>query len=582
MKNAELADMFSRMADLMEILEQDHFRIVSYQKVSRVLSELAEPIEDLAAAGKLQEIPGIGKSTAEKIEQYLKTGKIAKYEELAAQVPAQAPEMLKLPGLGPKTVARLWKELNITSLDALRELLTKQPDKLIALKGMGEKKVEQLQQSLSFVESTGGRIRLGEADALAAALAAAVRKSKGSARVVPAGSLRRGRETIGDIDLLCEATADQAVGIIEAFTSAREVKRVLAKGETKGSVITGHDVQADLRVVPTESFGAALAYFTGSKAHNIGLRELAIKKGWKLNEYGLFSGDKSVAGATEDEIYAKLGLPFIAPELREDRGEIEAALAGKLPEIVELADIQGDFHMHTTASDGMNSIDEMIDACRKRGYKYLCISDHSKGQRQANGLDESRLADHIEAIRAAGKRHKDIYVLAGCEVDILKDGGLDFEADVLAELDFVTASCHSYLKMERAEATARIIKAIESPHVHCIGHPSGRLINERPGMEIDIEKIARAAAANGVALEINAHWMRLDLRDTHVRVAVDAGAKIAICSDAHTTAELDVMKYGVITARRGWATKAEILNTMSPAQLKKWLEKKGRLSHSGS
>jgi DNA polymerase (family 10) len=333
-------------------------------------------------------------------------------------------------------------------------------------------------------------------------------------------------------------------------------------------------IQADLRVVPAESFGAALQYFTGSKAHNIRLRELAVKKGWRLNEYGLFEGDKRLAGAEEEGIYQALGLAFVPPELREDRGEVEAAAEGQLPELLRLEDIRGDLHVHTTASDGANTVEEMIAACRQRGYAYLAICDHSKSQIQANGLDEERLAEHVAAIRAAAKKHKGITVLAGIEVDVFKDGRLDFGADVLAELDFVTASPHSALGLGRQEATQRLIRAIEQPHVHCIGHASGRLINERPGMEIDIEAIAAAAAANDVALEINAHPWRLDLRDTHVRAATRAGAKILINTDAHNLDGLDMMRYGVTTARRGWATAADVVNTFPTKKLKQWLAKK--------
>ena len=369
--------------------------------------------------------------------------------------------------------------------------------------------------------------------------------------MIVAGSIRRGRETVGDIDILCEASKAGAGGIIEAFASAEGVRQVRAKGETKGSVLLEGDVQADLRVVEKKSFGAALAYFTGSKEHNIHLRELAIKKGLKLNEYGLFAGPKQIAGADEHGVYEALGLALVPPELREDRGELAAAMAGELPKLIELGDIRGDMHMHTTASDGENSIVEMIDACRARGYKFMAICDHSKSQIQANGLDEKRLALHAAATRKAAAKYDDILVLAGIEVDIFKDGSLDLEADVLAGLDFVTASPHSALKMSGSEATERLIRAIESPHVHSIGHPTGRLINSRPGMEIDIEKLAAAAARNNVALEINAHYMRLDLCDIHVRAAIAAGAKIIINTDAHSPADLDLMHYGVTTARRG-------------------------------
>ncbi|HUU59649.1 MAG TPA: DNA polymerase/3'-5' exonuclease PolX [Phycisphaerae bacterium] len=571
MKNPEIADIFESIADLLEILDEQPFRVNSYRRAARAIGDLSEAIEDVAAAGRLQEIAGIGKSTAQKIQEYLDAGKVALHQELLSKVPPKLPELLDVPGLGPKTAAKLWNRAQITSIAELEHAIENEPERLTAVEGMGARKVRQIWESLAFLKSTGGRIRLGEAAAIVEALIESVRKSKGAKRVVAAGSYRRGRETVGDIDLLCQATKAAAPGIIERFAEAPDVRRVAAKGDTKGSVVLDRDVQADLRVVAAGSFGAALAYFTGSKEHNIRVRELAVKKGLKLNEYGLFQGDKQIAGAEEGEIYEALGLAYVPPELREDRGEVDAAVEHRIPELLELGDIRGDLHVHSTASDGLHTVAEMIDACRARGYQYVAFCDHSKSQIQANGLDEHRLAEHAAAIRKAAGKHKDILVLAGVEVDIFKDGSLDFEADVLAELDFVTASAHSALSTGRDETTRRLVRAIESPHVRCIGHPSGRIINSRPGMELDIEPVARAAAANDVALEINAHWMRLDLRDTHVRAALDAGAKILINTDAHSIADLDNMRYGVITARRGWATADHVVNTWSPRKLRAWL-----------
>ncbi len=574
MENRRIADIFESMADLLELLAENPFRVNSYRKSARAVADLTEPIEQIAQAGRLEEIPGIGKSTAEKITQYLQTGQIKQYDQLKAKVPPKLPELMEIPGLGPKSIAKLWKEAKITSLAELKDALENNRERLTKLGGFGAKKVQQIAESLAFAEQAGGRIRLGDAAELAETLVAAVRRCPGAKRVTPAGSLRRGKETIGDIDILCEASTSAAPKIIDAFAKAPAVQRVLAKGQTKGSVLLDGGVQADIRVVPNKSFGAALAYFTGSKEHNVHMRELAGRKGWKLNEYGLLDGQKQLAGRNEEGIFKRMEMAFIPPELREDRGEVEAALAGELPNLIESQDIRGDLHMHTTDSDGHNSLEEMIEACRERGYQYLAICDHSKSEIQANGLDEKRLAAQIEAIRAADKKHKDITVLAGCEVDIFKDGSLDFAADVLAELDFVTASAHSALSQGRKEATKRLIKAIEHPHVHCIGHPSGRLINKRAGMEIDIDELARAAAANDVALEINAHPWRLDLRDVHVRAAISAGARLIIATDAHSIDDLDLMKYGVTTARRGWATAGNVINTYPPSKLKKWLKEK--------
>ncbi len=571
MKNREIADIFARIADLMEILGVDRFRVNSYRKVARILGDLSEDLAQVAAEDRLEGIAGVGKSSAAKIRQFLTDGKIDVHEELLAQVPEGLPELLTVGGLGPKTVAKLWKQAGLTSVDELRSAVTGDPGKLESIEGLGAKKIAQLAESLAFMVASAGRVLLSDAEAAAAPLLELVAACKAARRVTTAGSLRRRRETIGDVDILCEATEASAAKIIQAFAADDGVQRVLASGETKGSVLLADGVQADLRVVEAAAYGAALAYFTGSKAHNIRLRERAIQAGLKLNEYGLYKGERRVAGKTEESIYKTLKLAFVPPELREDRGEVEAAAADALPKLIEPADIRGDLHMHTTASDGANSIEEMIRACRDRGHKYLAITDHSKSQVQAHGLDEKRLAAHVAAIRKAAATFPDMLVLTGIEVDVFKDGRLDFEADVLAELDFVTASPHSALAQDRAGATKRLIRAIEHPHVRCIGHASGRLINARPGMEIDIEAIAAAAAANDVALEINAHPMRLDLRDTHVRAAVEAGAKLVINTDAHSVEQLGMMHYGVSTARRGWATAADVINTYTPARLTRWL-----------
>ncbi len=585
MKNAELAKIFSEIADLLEIQDANRFRVNSYRNAARAMEDLSEPVEDVAGRGELNDIQGVGKSTAEKIREYLDSGKITRHEELKKQVPAKLTELLEVPGMGPKIAARLWHEADIKSLAQLRKALEKSPEKISSLEGLGEKKVTQIKESLGFMAASGRRVRLGEADMVVAELKSVVEDIKGVAKVEAAGSYRRGKETVGDLDLLCQARESDGERIIGQFTGADNVKRVIAGGRTKGSVVVSTelrglrhpkktDIQADLRVVPAASFGAALAYFTGSKAHNVRLREIAVRAGMKLNEYGLFKGRKRVAGRNEKEIYDALGLKFVPPELREDRGEVKAAGEDKLPDLIEHDDIRGDLHVHTDASDGNNTIEEMARAAKDRGYDYLGICDHSQSQTQANGLDPQRLAGHAEAIRKASENLKGITLLAGVEVDIFKDGSLDLEDDVLAELDFVTASCHSALSMGRDEATGRIIRAIENPHVDCIGHPSGRLINSRPGMELDIEKIAAAAAKNDTALEVNAHYLRLDLRDTHVRVAVDTGAKLAINTDSHSTGEMDLVRYGVITARRGWATAADVINTYTTKKLKNWLKEK--------
>ncbi len=581
MNKTEIAAIFEEMADIMEILGEDRFRINSFRKSARLLAETTEDIVALGEAGELTKLPGVGKGTAGRIQELLKTGHLAEHAELRKKVPPGLPGLLEIQGLGPKTVAKLWQEAKITSLDELRSALREGPERLEELEGMGPKKVALLKEAVSFAESVAGRFRLDEAEAVANGLKEAVAKCKGAVRVEVAGSLRRWRETIGDIDLLCQADQNNAGQIMDAFTSADGVTKLLVSGKTKSSVVFGGRIQADLRVVPKKSFGAALQYFTGSKAHNIALREIAVRKKLRLNEYGLFKEagkdkGKQLAGAEEEGIYKALGLSWVPPELREDRGEVAASAKGSLPDLICLEDIRGDLHMHTTASDGVNSIDEMIQSCRELGYAYMAITDHSKSQIQANGLDEDRLAEHVAAIRAAARKHQDIVVLAGIEVDVLKDGRLDFPDDVLAKLDFVTASPHSALAQKGEAATARLIRAIENPYVHVIGHPSGRLINQRAGMDIDIVKLAEAAAANDTALEINAHPWRLDLRDVHVRAAVQAGAKLLICTDAHNAGkdgDLSLMRFGVATARRGWASAADVINTYAPSALKNWLQR---------
>lgn len=573
--NQDVAAAFAELADLMELLGEDGFRVNSYRKVSRVVEEAAGDVAALAAEGKLTDLPGVGKSSAEKIAQLVETGKLDLLEELRGRLPAGLPELLGIPGLGPKTIAKLWKQGGIVDKAGLAEAI--EEGAILTVEGMGKKKAQQIWDAMKFASAAGERSRLGEATELAEKLIEAVNRFDGVEKTVAAGSLRRGKETIGDLDLLCQASQAKAQAIIDRFTQGQgldvQIGQVLAAGKTKGSVRVQAGMQVDLRVAPQESFGAALAYFTGSKEHNIRLREIAQKKGLKLNEYGLFDGDKRLAGASEEEIYARLGLACVPPELREDRGEVEAALADKLPKLLELADIRGDLHMHTTASDGVESIETMIDACRRRGYKYMAISEHSKSQVQAHGLDAKRLAEHGKAVRAAAKKAGGITVYYACEVDIFKDGALDFSDEVLATLDFVTASPHSALSQKRDDATRRIIKAIENPYVRVIGHASGRLIGTRPGMELGIEEIVAAAAEHDVAMEINAHPFRLDLRDTHVRAAVEAGAKLVINSDSHGIPDLDNMKYGVITARRGWATAADVINAWTPARLAKWIKR---------
>jgi DNA polymerase (family 10) len=585
MKNIEIAKLFERAADILALLEENTFKILAYRKIARVLEELPSDVEKLAAAGELDKVAGIGKSSAERIAEYLRTGKIADFDDLLAQVPPGVLQMTKIPSLGPKTAVLLWREGGITTIEDLK---TKIDDgSLTSLKGLGEKKLQKIKENLAHLATSSGRIRIGEALPIALVLTDFLAKLPNVLDAQYCGSLRRGKETIGDIDIAVSAKKQHAKTIGEAVTKHNFCASIIQLGESKTSFRTGNGVQVDVRVVPPESFGAALQYFTGSQAHNVCLREIAIKKGLKLNEWSLSKienggGGKEtpIAGKTEKEIYNALGMAWIPPEMREDKGEIEVALSNFKSQIsnpfdlIELADIKGDLHMHTTASDGSNSIEELVAEAKRRGYQYIAVTDHSKSQFQANGLKVDRLLEHAKKIRAVAKEAKKsgILLLAGTECDILADGSLDYEDEVLAQLDWVVASPHAALTQDSEAATTRLIRAASNPHVHCLGHPTGRIVPSRRGLEPDMAKVIFAAARSGVAMEINANFHRLDLRDTHVKMAIDAGVPICINTDAHSLPEFDMMAYGILTARRGWATKANILNAKSQSDFQKWLQ----------
>ncbi len=572
--NAQLALQFAQMADVLEILDGDRFRINAFRKIERVIGELGE---DLAGIGpdakKLTAIEGIGKSSADRIVEFMQTGRMKDHDELMAKIPPKLLELREISGLGPKTIALLWKEAGITSKAELAEKL--KGDELASLPGMGAKKLENLRKSIAFAQAAGGRARIGQAMPMARWFIDKLQGLKQVKQCSFAGSLRRGKETIGDVDILVAADVKDAAAISAFFIQLEPVTQVLAHGETKSSVRTQGNLQVDLRVVPPESYGAALMYFTGSKEHNIRMRERAIKQGATLNEYGLFKADGKtlIAAATEDEVYKALGLPFIPPPLREDRGEIALAEKGKLPRIIELSDIQAELHAHTTASDGTWSIRQLAEAAASRGFHTVAVTDHSKGQVQARGLDEKRLEKHIKDIRKVAAEMKDeITILAGSEVDILKDGDLDYADDLLAQLDIVVASPHAALTQEPDKATARFLKAIENPYVTILGHPTGRLIGKREGLSPDMKKLIAAAKERGIAMEINANHYRLDLRDSHARMAIEAGVKLAINTDAHGLNDLDELRYGVLTAQRAGATKADVVNCMSREELAAWIK----------
>ncbi len=561
------------MADIMEILGEDPFRISTYRKVARIISDLPADVETLLANGQLAEIPGIGKSSLAKIEEFVKTGTITAHKQLLTKIPASLLELLTIPSLGPKGVKVIYEKLSVKTIAELKKAL--QNGSVEKLPGFGEKKAAAITKGIDFLEKSTGRIRLDQAMEAADMVTSFLQKQSGIEKIRPAGSLRRRAETIGDVDIL--VSAGKGEQIIQAFTAAPFIKEVLASGSTKGSAIIQTEtipVHVDVRVVPSKSFGAAAQYFTGSKQHNVRLREIAIKAKMKLNEYGLFEGEKMIAGPVEEEIYQKLGLDYIDPLLREDRGEIEAAKTHTLPELIRLEDIKGDFHAHTSASDGNCGISELAEAAKVLGYKFICITDHSKSSAIANGLSAKRLAQQIKEIHKLNDKIKGITIFAGSEVDILADGSQDFDNKLLAELDFVIASIHSGMGSPREKVTSRTLKAMDNPYVNCIAHPTGRLIGEREAMDVDISAVIKHAAQTHTALEINANPYRLDLKDVHCKMAIEAGVKLAIGTDAHNVGSLGLMSFGITTAGRGWATKTDVLNTLTPAKIKAFVKAK--------
>ena len=586
--NGELSELFRTFAALMDIKGENAFKAIAFSKVSRILKDSTIDIKQAVEGGTLKDIEGVGPSSQRIIEDFVKTGRSKDFDEVAKGVPAGLIPMLQIPNLGPKTIALLWKERKITSIEELAKAID--AGKLDGLAGMGEKKIELIKQGLALRAEAGKRIGIVAAMAIAENLVARMRNLPGVAQVEAAGSLRRRKETVGDLDLVCAVKSESdAQKVSDSFVKFPEVARVLGHGIAKASIVTSQSLQVDLRIVPKSHFGATLLHFTGSKEHNVHLRALAQSKKMTLNEWGLFKlaeyekaskkpGEvpavKPVAAKTEQEVYAKLGLEWIDPELREDRGEIEAAAAGKLPKLINLSQIRGDLHSHTTASDGQASIEQMAEAALSRGYEFLAITDHSKTQVIANGLTAERLMKHAAEIRRVSDRMKGITLLAGSEVDILADGHLDFEDAILKELDFVVASPHVALKQPPEKATDRLLRAIENRYVNVIGHPTGRLIFEREGLAFDTARIFKAAAQTGTALEINASWPRLDLNDIQARAALLAGVKLSIDTDAHSIAGLGAMQYGIYVARRAWAAASDVINCMTLNQIRAFVARK--------
>jgi DNA polymerase (family 10) len=586
--NQELSELFRTLAAVMEIKGESTFKAIAYSKVSRILKDATFDVRKLCADETLDQVEGLGASSCRIINEYVQTGRSTDFDEATASVPSGLLPLLEIPGLGPKTISLLWKQRGVTNLEQLVKAIDS--GALAGLRGIGEKKVEAIKHGISLRSQASQRMGIGEALPVAQELVARLRKLPQVQQAEIAGSLRRRRETIGDVDLICSLKVPSAgPEVSAAFVKFPEVQRILGEGATKASVLTVGGLQVDLRIVPTENFGAALLYFTGSKDHNVKLRGRAQSMGMTLNEWGLYKLDeydkaakktaeappiKPVASKSEADVFAKLGLPFIDPEIREDRGEIDAALRKQLPKLVTRPDIRGDLHCHTTASDGQASIEQMAQAAMALGYEYLAITDHSKSQAIANGLTVERLLKHVKEIHKIGSRFKGITLLAGCEVDILADGRLDFEDEVLAELDIVVASPHVALKQDEAKATDRLLRAIENKYVNVIGHPTGRLINRRDGLPLDLGRIFATAAASGTALEINAGYPRLDLSDTNSRGALAAGCVLSINTDAHATEELSAIDFGIDVARRAWATPAQVLNCWPVAKLKHFVAAK--------
>ncbi|MGC8976786.1 MAG: DNA polymerase/3'-5' exonuclease PolX [Candidatus Ratteibacteria bacterium] len=554
-KNQEIADIFDKIAEALEFKGDDTFRIGAYRKAARILREYPEDIEEVWKKGEIQKIPGIGKGMAEKIDEYLKTGRMKKYEEAVKDIPDGLLQLLEIPNLGPKTLNLAYKKLGVKNLEDLEKVI--ENGQLAKLFGMGEKKVENIKKGIELFKQGRERIPIGIALPLVEEIINDLKKYV--YKIEPAGSLRRMRETIGDIDIL--ATGKNNIEIIEKFTNLPVVKEVLAKGDTKASIIEKiHNLQIDLRVVPFDCFGAALQYFTGSKAHNIKLRQMAKDKGLKISEYGVFKGDDKIAGETEEDVYESLGLIWIPPELREDRGEIEAAIDKKLPVLVEEKDIKGDLHVHSKYSDGVETIEEIAIAAKNMGYQYIGICDHSKTSKIAGGLDEDTLKRRNEEIDRINEKIKGIKVLKGMEVDILADGSLDYPDKILEELDFVIAAIHQGFKKN---VTQRIKKAIENPFVDIIAHPTGRLLSGREGYEVDIDEIIEYASEFNVALEINCYPDRLDLNDVNILKGKTKNLIFSLGTDSHNVGMLKYIRFGIGMARRGWLTKNEILNTYS-------------------
>jgi DNA polymerase (family 10) len=570
MKNQEIAGIFNDIADLLEIKGENPFRIRAYRRAALNIEGLTKDVAG-ALKGELIKIPGIGQDLAGKIEEYVRTGRLQFYEDLKKEVPEGLSLLLSVPSLGPKTAKLFFEKLKIKNLEDLERFAREH--KLSGLPGIKEKTEENILKGIEMLKRGMERQPLGKVLPVANDILKHLKSKAPVEKLSIAGSIRRWKDTIKDIDVL--ATSQDPKAVMNAFVHLPHVKDVLMHGPTKSSVIIHEGLQVDLRVVEEDCFGAALAYFTGSKAHNIRLREMAVKSGLKINEYGIFreKDEKKLGGEKEEDIYRILGLPYIPPELREDSGEIEAAIEGRLPKLIELSDIKGDLHVHSKWSDGSHDFEELIDEAKKRGYEYVAITDHSKGLAIARGLSAERLMEEKKEIDAINKRLKGFRLIVGTEVDIRSSGEIDFPDEILKKMDIVVASIHSGFRQNREQLTKRLVSAMRNPYVSIIAHPTGRLIGERDPYDVDMNEVLKVAKETGTAIEINAYPLRLDLNDIHAKMAKEMGIPIVISTDTHIISQLDYMGYGVSIARRGWLEKKDILNTLSYTSLIKALRK---------
>lgn len=569
MRNREVAQLLENIATLLEMKGENRFKIVAYEEAARRIESWPEPIEEVWKEGRLKEIPGVGESIASKIEEYLSTGKLSYLEELTKEIPPEVVHLTAIPGVGPKIAKLLYDQLGIKSIEDLEKAIAEQ--KLRHLPRLGVKSEEKIRKGIEMLKRQSGRMLLGQALPLVEEIIEVIQEKSGVTKISPAGSIRRMKETIGDIDILVASSTPES--IMDIFTSLPQVREIIARGTTKSSIVTQEGIQVDLRVVEETSFGAALQYFTGSKAHNIKLREIALKKGFKVNEYGIFrlDNDKRVGGEKEEEIYETLGMEWIPPEMREDQGEIELAQEKKLPVLIEIGDLQGDLHAHSNWSDGVASIEKMAEAALSRGYKYLAICDHTQSLAVASGLSPEEIRERRKEIERWNKKGKGLRLLDGVEVNIMSDGSLDFPDSELEKLEVVVAGLHSGLGQGEEKILRRLEGAMKNKYVQVISHPTGRILNRRDAYQVNREKLFYLARETRTSLEINSQPERLDLSDVDARRARDLGVKLVISTDAHSPSSLDYIRYGVAQARRGWLRKEDVLNTFSLEKLLEFL-----------